>query len=183
MESTNSIAPNSSPSSPPSPVINNTSSNNSSSTPSNSRQQQPSNSSSQSQMATATAVANHAQPPSNPTSRDAGVAKRYRSAPAKTFQCRGYGDCHMVFSRSEHLARHIRYVLSLFFFDLLQSGRAALSFLSATLRPSLPSYPPVPDWRLFRVFLSFTTQISVLTTRLFPIYPSYPSFFTCYLAP
>ena len=115
MESTNSIAPNSSPSSPPSPVINNTSNNNSSSSPSNSRQQQPSNSSSQSQMATATAVANHAQPPSNPTSRDAGVAKRYRSAPAKTFQCRGYGDCHMVFSRSEHLARHIRYVLSLFF--------------------------------------------------------------------
>ncbi|KAL5511969.1 USV1 [Sanghuangporus vaninii] len=47
-------------------------------------------------------------PPSNPTSRDANVAKRYRPAPAKTFQCRGYGDCHMVFSRSEHLARHIR---------------------------------------------------------------------------
>ncbi|KAJ7061879.1 hypothetical protein C8F01DRAFT_1138660 [Mycena amicta] len=34
--------------------------------------------------------------------------KRYRSAPAKTFQCAGYGDCRMVFSRSEHLARHIR---------------------------------------------------------------------------
>ena len=39
----------------------------------------------------------------------AGVNKRYRPAPAKTFQCRGYGDCRMVFSRSEHLARHIRY--------------------------------------------------------------------------
>lgn len=38
-----------------------------------------------------------------------GVNKRYRPAPAKTFQCRGYGDCRMVFSRSEHLARHIRY--------------------------------------------------------------------------
>ncbi|KAF9792683.1 hypothetical protein BJ322DRAFT_1116348 [Thelephora terrestris] len=38
----------------------------------------------------------------------AGVNKRYRPAPAKTFQCRGYGDCRMVFSRSEHLARHIR---------------------------------------------------------------------------
>lgn len=37
-----------------------------------------------------------------------GVAKRYRPAPAKTFQCRGYGECRMVFSRSEHLARHIR---------------------------------------------------------------------------
>lgn len=35
--------------------------------------------------------------------------KRYRPAPAKTFQCRGYGECRMVFSRSEHLARHIRY--------------------------------------------------------------------------
>ena len=39
-----------------------------------------------------------------------GVNKRYRPAPAKTFQCRGYGDCRMVFSRSEHLARHIRFV-------------------------------------------------------------------------
>lgn len=38
--------------------------------------------------------------------------KRYRPAPAKTFQCRGYGECRMVFSRSEHLARHIRYVYS-----------------------------------------------------------------------
>lgn len=38
----------------------------------------------------------------------AGVAKRYRSTATKTFQCRGYGECRMVFSRSEHLARHIR---------------------------------------------------------------------------
>ncbi|KAJ7720624.1 hypothetical protein B0H16DRAFT_1896801 [Mycena metata] len=37
-----------------------------------------------------------------------GVGKRYRPAPAKTFQCRGYGECRMVFSRSEHLARHVR---------------------------------------------------------------------------
>ncbi|KAF7331295.1 hypothetical protein MKEN_00006600 [Mycena kentingensis (nom. inval.)] len=42
-------------------------------------------------------------PPPGPS-----AAKRYRSAPAKTFQCSGYGDCAMVFSRSEHLARHIR---------------------------------------------------------------------------
>ncbi|OSC96832.1 hypothetical protein PYCCODRAFT_1448302 [Trametes coccinea BRFM310] len=46
--------------------------------------------------------------PNNPPA-SAGVAKsRYRPAPAKTFQCRGYGECRMVFSRSEHLARHIR---------------------------------------------------------------------------
>ncbi|KAH7102585.1 hypothetical protein BKA62DRAFT_699167 [Auriculariales sp. MPI-PUGE-AT-0066] len=37
-----------------------------------------------------------------------GTGKRARPAPAKTFQCRGYGDCRMVFSRSEHLARHVR---------------------------------------------------------------------------
>ncbi|KAJ7149417.1 hypothetical protein C8R43DRAFT_1107639 [Mycena crocata] len=37
-----------------------------------------------------------------------GVGKRYRAPQAKTFQCRGYGECRMVFSRSEHLARHIR---------------------------------------------------------------------------
>ncbi|KAF9043885.1 hypothetical protein BJ165DRAFT_1347625, partial [Panaeolus papilionaceus] len=42
------------------------------------------------------------------TGSGAGVNKRYRPAPAKTFQCRGYGECRMVFSRSEHLARHIR---------------------------------------------------------------------------
>lgn len=35
-------------------------------------------------------------------------AKRVRPPPSKTFECRGYGDCRMVFSRSEHLARHIR---------------------------------------------------------------------------
>ncbi|KAH9830885.1 uncharacterized protein C8Q71DRAFT_910926 [Rhodofomes roseus] len=47
--------------------------------------------------------------PASPTAAPAaGVNKRYRPAPAKTFQCRGYGDCRMVFSRSEHLARHIR---------------------------------------------------------------------------
>lgn len=51
--------------------------------------------------------------PNNPTILSAtagiqGVNKRYRPAPAKTFQCRGYGECRMVFSRSEHLARHIR---------------------------------------------------------------------------
>jgi hypothetical protein len=59
-----------------------------------------------SDMATmATLVAHH--PPSLAAG---GINKRYRPAAAKTFQCRGYGECRMVFSRSEHLARHIRYV-------------------------------------------------------------------------
>ena len=26
----------------------------------------------------------------------------------RLFQCTGYGDCRMVFTRSEHLARHAR---------------------------------------------------------------------------
>ncbi|KAI0255193.1 hypothetical protein BJV78DRAFT_1178202, partial [Lactifluus subvellereus] len=51
-------------------------------------------------------------PPNNlhsqPQQQNGGASRRYRPAPAKTFQCRGYGDCRMVFSRSEHLARHIR---------------------------------------------------------------------------
>jgi hypothetical protein len=48
-----------------------------------------------------------------------GGAKCYRSAPAKTFQCAGYGECRMVFSRSEHLARHIRCVSVLYSFCFL----------------------------------------------------------------
>ncbi|KAI0782076.1 hypothetical protein C8Q75DRAFT_695135, partial [Abortiporus biennis] len=65
----------------------------------------------------AAAVASMPQPPpppsSSPTPANAAITanKRYRPAPAKTFQCRGYGECRMVFSRSEHLARHIRHVL------------------------------------------------------------------------
>ncbi|KAH9885077.1 hypothetical protein C8Q73DRAFT_613490, partial [Cubamyces lactineus] len=47
--------------------------------------------------------------PNPPNASAPAVGKsRYRPAPAKTFQCRGYGECRMVFSRSEHLARHIR---------------------------------------------------------------------------
>ncbi|KAI9472244.1 MAG: hypothetical protein EXX96DRAFT_583369, partial [Benjaminiella poitrasii] len=34
--------------------------------------------------------------------------KRSRSTKPKLFQCTGFGDCHMVFTRSEHLARHTR---------------------------------------------------------------------------
>ncbi|KAH3903504.1 Usv1p SCDLUD_001145 [Saccharomycodes ludwigii] len=33
--------------------------------------------------------------------------KRKRGSP-KVFQCHGYGDCKMVFTRAEHLARHVR---------------------------------------------------------------------------
>lgn len=29
-------------------------------------------------------------------------------ASPKTFACTGHGDCDMVFTRSEHLARHVR---------------------------------------------------------------------------
>jgi hypothetical protein len=46
-------------------------------------------------------------------------AKGYRSAPAKTFQGTGYGEGRMVFSRSEHLARHIRCVSVLYSFCFL----------------------------------------------------------------
>ncbi|KAK9457873.1 hypothetical protein V1511DRAFT_454880 [Dipodascopsis uninucleata] len=34
--------------------------------------------------------------------------RRSKSKPPKVFQCTGYGDCRMTFTRSEHLARHIR---------------------------------------------------------------------------
>lgn len=57
--------------------------------------------------------------------------KRYRPAPAKTFQCRGFGECRMVFSRSEHLARHIRSAYA------LSSSEPAQSIL----KPSKPFFP------------------------------------------
>lgn len=64
-----------------------------------------------------TAMSNDANANAATTAAAAAATKRYRAAPAKTFQCRGYGDCRMVFSRSEHLARHVRCValLSCFF--------------------------------------------------------------------
>ncbi|PWN20042.1 hypothetical protein BCV69DRAFT_217230 [Microstroma glucosiphilum] len=39
---------------------------------------------------------------------DARVTDRDGTAPTTIFQCRGFGDCNMTFTRSEHLARHIR---------------------------------------------------------------------------
>ncbi|KAJ7205036.1 hypothetical protein GGX14DRAFT_698627 [Mycena pura] len=67
--------------------------------------------------------------------------KRYRSTPAKTFQCAGYGECRMVFSRSEHLARHIRCV----FFSL---GLPSSSLLLASLYSACPSHctRPLPSF-------------------------------------
>ncbi|KAJ3732448.1 hypothetical protein DFJ43DRAFT_1039315 [Lentinula guzmanii] len=53
-----------------------------------------------------TSAASAVNPSSDPSI--ATTTKRPRPTPSKTFQCRNYGDCRMVFSRSEHLARHIR---------------------------------------------------------------------------
>lgn len=39
---------------------------------------------------------------SETSSRSGGGSK------SKVFQCTGYGECSMVFTRSEHLARHMR---------------------------------------------------------------------------
>lgn len=42
--------------------------------------------------------------------KDSGAAvKKPKTKSTKVFQCTGYGDCTMQFTRSEHLARHIRY--------------------------------------------------------------------------
>lgn len=49
-------------------------------------------------------------PLSAKSGKESSLVKRTPSS-AKSFQCKGYGDCKMVFSRCEHLARHIRYVL------------------------------------------------------------------------
>jgi hypothetical protein len=74
----------------------------------------------------------------------AGVNKRYRPVPAKTFQCRGYGECRMVFSRSEHLARHIRSVSCpprfSFFNPHPRSLSLSLSHISENTRANDPSH-------------------------------------------
>lgn len=46
-----------------------------------------------------------ANPGNNTGSNNSGTGSN-----ATVFQCSGFGDCHMVFTRSEHLARHVRYV-------------------------------------------------------------------------
>ncbi|KAK9471752.1 uncharacterized protein V1510DRAFT_419531 [Dipodascopsis tothii] len=45
---------------------------------------------------------------SPPSSAAASTGKRSKNKPPKIFQCSGYGNCKMTFTRSEHLARHIR---------------------------------------------------------------------------
>ena len=43
------------------------------------------------------------------SSKDSAPAiKKPKTKSTKVFQCTGYGDCTMQFTRSEHLARHIR---------------------------------------------------------------------------
>ena len=43
------------------------------------------------------------------SSKESGpLVKKAKTKSTKVFQCTGYGDCHMQFTRSEHLARHIR---------------------------------------------------------------------------
>ncbi|GAA5875318.1 hypothetical protein JCM16303_000582 [Sporobolomyces ruberrimus] len=42
------------------------------------------------------------------TSTKAADGKRERKQSSKMFRCSGFGDCQMTFTRSEHLARHVR---------------------------------------------------------------------------
>ncbi|KAG0734257.1 hypothetical protein G6F57_007296 [Rhizopus arrhizus] len=47
-------------------------------------------------------------PSTSNTITSSTTIKRTRSTKPKLFRCTGYGDCNMVFTRSEHLARHTR---------------------------------------------------------------------------
>lgn len=38
----------------------------------------------------------------------AGPVSKKLPQPTKLFRCNGFGDCQMTFTRSEHLARHVR---------------------------------------------------------------------------
>lgn len=44
----------------------------------------------------------------SPSARASPPSKKAKTKFPKIFQCTGYGDCKMTFTRSEHLARHIR---------------------------------------------------------------------------
>ncbi|KAG0352638.1 hypothetical protein BG005_007940 [Podila minutissima] len=46
--------------------------------------------------------------PSVPTTKPSPSSTSSNKAKGKLFQCTGFGDCRMVFTRSEHLARHAR---------------------------------------------------------------------------
>ena len=101
--------------------------------------------------------------PNDPASNLQQVAlpppgKRYRSTPAKTFQCKGFGDCRMVFSRSEHLARHIRYSFS----PLSSSAHLAFHY-------SIPAFSTAPQGPLERpARLSCLPTESCCSRRLQP---------------
>jgi hypothetical protein len=49
--------------------------------------------------------------PGSSSKDSTGAIKKQKTKSTKVFQCTGYGDCTMQFTRSEHLARHIRFVL------------------------------------------------------------------------
>lgn len=49
-------------------------------------------------------------PPSSRKPTKGGKGMSSAGSSPKTFQCTGYPGCNMVFTRSEHLARHERYV-------------------------------------------------------------------------
>ena len=48
---------------------------------------------------------------STAASVDTASVQRLKRPSSKVFRCTGYGDCNMTFSRSEHLARHVRCAL------------------------------------------------------------------------
>ena len=48
--------------------------------------------------------------PGSSSKDSTGAIKKPKTKSTKLFQCTGYGDCTMQFTRSEHLARHIRFV-------------------------------------------------------------------------
>lgn len=55
-----------------------------------------------------TAVTTTAAPSGVPSGATSPPTKKAKTKYPKIFQCSGYGDCRMTFTRSEHLARHIR---------------------------------------------------------------------------
>lgn len=54
-------------------------------------------------------------PPSHPELEPLVIdPKNPRKQQSKMFRCTGFGDCQMTFTRSEHLARHVRQVCEVF---------------------------------------------------------------------
>jgi hypothetical protein len=48
--------------------------------------------------------------PGSSSKESTSASKKPKTKSTKVFQCTGYGECTMQFTRSEHLARHIRFV-------------------------------------------------------------------------